>query len=293
MVPPHVVRERGAELVGARARPVAPVEELDLERAEEPLRPGVVPAAPAPRHRARDAPPRAEPLPARGPVGLAPVGVDGRRGARRQAVQVGRERAVAQRRVRVAREPPGGRQPVEAVDDRREVELGPAGRELGDVGHGERPGRLGGEVVVGRVGLARRPASLGPLPGGVGRAPVGLAGVGAVPAPPRAGGLEPLLAHHAPDPLLRDALAAQAQRRVDAAVAVAAAPLLERLSDGAPERRIAVAPEPRPLVLIGAPRDPQESGDLSEGQACLPPQSLTEPGLPPVRHRSRGAAFPF
>ena len=36
---------------------------------------------------------------------------------------------------------------------------------------------------------------------------------------------------------------------------------------GAPERGVAVLPEPGPLVLIGALRDPQESGDLSEGQA--------------------------
>ena len=283
-VPLDVVPERGAELPGARARPVAPVEELHLERPEEPLGPGVVAAPAGLGHRAGDAAPRADPLPARRPVGAAAVGVDDGRRAPGQGVEVGLERSVAQRRVRVRRQPPGGRQAVVAVDHGAQVVLAAGRGELGDVGHGELAGGARGEVVA---------AARGALPRDVGGPPVGLPGVGAVAAAARPGRDEPLLAHHAPDPLLGDPRAAQAQQGVDAPVAVAAAALLEGLADGAPERGVAVLPEPGPLVLIGALRDPQESGDLSEGQAGLPPQSLAELCLPPVRDRTGGAAFPF
>ena len=73
-------------------------------------------------------------------------------------------------------------------------------------------------------------------------------------------------------------------------VAVAPGPLLEQVPDRAPYVRVAVrlpAGQAAPPVLVRALRYPQESGDRAEGQGGLPPQSLAELALAPVRDRSR------
>lgn len=69
-VPAQILVEPLHEVVGADLRPVPPVEELGLERAEEPLGPGVVAAVRLARHRAHHAALRADPLPAERAVAL-------------------------------------------------------------------------------------------------------------------------------------------------------------------------------------------------------------------------------
>ncbi len=128
-------------------------------------------------------------------------------------------------------------------------------------------------------------------PDQVGRGLRHLAGVRAVPFPPAlgVGGAQPLLAHHAAHPLLARHDPGPAHPGVHGSVAAGAVLRIEQLPDQGPYVGIAVASagEPGALVLIGALRYPQETGDLAEGQACLPPQSLAGLALAPVRDRSR------
>ena len=83
--------------------------------------------------------------------------------------------------------------------------------------------------------------------------------------------------------------AGPAHARPHGAVAPHAVALTEGAHDPGPYVGVAAAAarEPGALVLIGALRYPQETGDRAEGQACLPPQSLAELALAPVRDRSR------
>ena len=268
------------ELAGAHARPVPPVEELVLHAAEEALAGGVVGAAPLGRHAADEPGPLADRDPARPAVVGAAVAVDGRVRAGAHAGDRVGEAAVGERRVGPRPDAPGDRHAVEAVDDGAEVGLRAGGQaELGDVGHpqlvgGARPEAPGHEVGRGGRGLAR---------------------VGAPPpaAPARVDDLEALLAHHAPHALLAAADPAAAQARPHRAVAPGAAPLGEGRGDRAADVGVAVGPEAGPVVLIGALRYPQESGDRAEGQAGRPPQSLAELALAPVRDRSRVPASRF
>ena len=94
------------------------------------------------------------------------------------------------------------------------------------------------------------------------------------PAPAPAAGPQALLAHQAADHLLRGARPAAPEFGPRRAVPPAAAHPGEQLAHPGPEPGVPVAPQARPVVLIGALRDPQESGDAAEGQACRPPQSL-------------------
>ena len=120
------------------------------------------------------------------------------------------------------------------------------------------------------------------LQGRVGRALVGLPGVGGVLEPlPRAPRRHVALAHGAPHLELGDghglaAVGADKEGGPHAPVSVGAPAALERLA-GAPGdlliplRALGVAP---PVVLVGALRHLQESGDLGEGAPGAPPQLL-------------------
>lgn len=94
---------------------------------------------------------------------------------------------------------------------------------------------------------------------------------------------EALLAHHAAHPLLAGDDPLPPEPRPDGPVAPGALPLPEHAPDLGPYVGVAVAPQACPVVLIGAPRYPQESGDAAEGQAGLPPRSLAELALAPGR----------
>lgn len=122
---------------------------------------------------------------------------------------------------------------------------------------------------------------------------VGLALAGAPGRRARPARDELLLAHQAPHDLLRDPDAAAPQLGVHAAAAVAAAARLEGRPHLGPQRGVAVASEPGAVVLIGAPRYPQETDDRAEGQAGRQPQSLPELALAPVRDRTRLPAYRF
>lgn len=141
--------------------------------------------------------------------------------------------------------------PVEAVDDGAEVDLGPRWEpELRDVG-GPRLVRLRRVEVPAHVGAV------------------------AAAAPPAVGDIEPLLAHHPVHALLAGGDARRAQARPHAAVALDPAALLEEPRRLGPYVGVAVAPQPGAVALMGALRDPRESGDRAEGQAGLPPRSLS------------------
>lgn len=143
-VPLDVGVELLREAPGGHRGPVVAVVELLLERAEEALRPRVVRVAPLPRHRADDAVPGADPLPGSRPVRPAAVEALGHGGvALRQRAQVGQQRRVAQGRAWAQGDRPGRGHAVEAVDDRGEAGLGPAGPEPGDVGDHELVGARG------------------------------------------------------------------------------------------------------------------------------------------------------
>lgn len=134
--PPYPAAELHHEVAERPAPPVARVEELALEQAEEPLDPGVVTARALARHAAGETVLAAQRHPAGPPVVATPVGVDHGRLA-------GRER----------RRGPGAHRPrdrpaAETVD--RRAEVAPlAGRqpELGDAGHPQLVGAPGAEQV--------------------------------------------------------------------------------------------------------------------------------------------------
>ena len=196
--PPH-------ELLGRHALPVPVAEELVLEAPEEALAGRVVRAAALRGHAPDQAVLLADPDPLRPAVVAAPVRVDRRAPARRPR-RAGLEQArVREALVGVQPDRPGDGHPVEAVDDRAQVDLLAAREpELGDVGEPQPVGLVGAEFPVHEV--LRR---LGDL-----------ADVGAV-APGASlvvDDLEALLAHYAAHALLArlDALAAEA--RPDGAV---------------------------------------------------------------------------
>lgn len=133
-VPAHVVVELGAELVARDARPLAGVEELLLEGAEEALGARVVRARPLARHRPRGARRVAEPPPRARAVAGAAVGVDDGPGALGLEREGGGERGVAELLVGVGGDRPGGRAAVPAVDHGAQVDPEPVQPDLGDVG---------------------------------------------------------------------------------------------------------------------------------------------------------------
>jgi hypothetical protein len=283
----HPLVEPGDELLGGDAAPVPAVEELVLEPAEEALRRRVVGAAALPGHRAGDAVLLADALPAGPAVVAAAVGVAERGLARPQRGAGRLQRRVGERGVRARAGRPGDGPAVEEVHDRAQVDLarvvGQA--ELGDVGDPLLVGGRGAEVV-GAV-----------LPQGqVGRRLVGLAGVGAVPPPAaQVGGHEAPLAHHGAHHLLAHADAPAPRRLVDEAVAAGAAALL------AEDALHLVRDRPPPVgrgvqglvvpVLIGTLRDPQGSGEFSQGPSGLRPQPVDQQRLLPVRRTAKGASF--
>ena len=212
----------------------------------------------------------------------APVRVD-RRARPRRPGRAGLEQArVREALVGVQPDRPGDGHPVEAVDDRAQVDLLAAREpELGDVGEPQPVGLVGVEIPVHEV--LRR---LGDL-----------AGVGAVApgAPLVVDDLEALLAHHAGHALLAGADALAAQARPDGAVPPAPRALAEDAHHAVAYVGVAVARrgDAGPPVLIGALRYPQETCDRAEGQGGRPPQSLAELALAPVRDRSRVPPFRF
>ena len=274
--------EPSHELLGRHALPVPVVEELVLEAPEEALAGRVVRAAALRGHAPDQAVLLADPDPLRPAVVAAPVRVD-RRAHPRRPRRAGLEQArVREALVGVQPDRPGDGHPVEAVDDRAQVDLLAAREpELGDVGEPQPVGLVGAEPPVHEV--LRR---LGDL-----------AGVGAVApgAPLVVDDLEALLAHHAGHALLAgpDALAAQA--RPDGAVPPAPRALAEDAHHAVAYVGVAVARrgDAGPPVLIGALRYPQETCDRAEGQGGRPPQSLAELALAPVRDRSRVPPFRF
>ena len=219
----------------------------------------------------------------RPPIGSATPCRCGRPGPRRGQGRARRLEALDGHRPRRAPgRRPGHRAPVEAVDHRAQVALlARREPELGDVGDPQLVGRRRPEPV-GAVGAQRQ----------VRRGGRDLAGVAAPPAAAGPGGAEPLLAHQPADDLLRDAHAAPPQLGVDRPVA-APPHRLEGVGDERAQPPVPVPAEPGAVVLIGAPRYPQESGDAAEGQAGGRPQSLAELALAPVRHRSQVRACPF
>lgn len=202
------------ELLGRHALPVPVVEELVLEPPEEALAGRVVGAAALGGHAHDQAVLPADPDPLGPAVVATAVRVDRRAGAGRPGRKGLEQARVREALVGVQPDRPSDGNPVEAVDDRAQVDL-PAAREpeLGDVGEPQPVGLVGAEPPVHEV--LRR---LGDL-----------ADVGAVApgAPLVVDDLEALLAHHAAHALLArlDALAAEA--RPDGAVAPAAGPLAE------------------------------------------------------------------
>ena len=256
-VPPEPSVEHLDELVLGDAAPVAAVEELVLQVAEEALAGRVVGRAPLPRHRAGDAVRRADPLPARPAVMAAAVGVAEGVLPGPQLRARGQQRGVRELGVRAPRYRPAHRLAVEQVDDRREVDLGRVGElELGYVGRPLLVGRVGAEVVGAVV-----------VEGDVLGALVGLAGVGAVllgpclAAPGRA-----VLAHDGAHDLLRhhDGLLPHAQSVRHDAVAADAVLGPELLGHQRVQPCVLVAADDGgALVLIGALRYPQGIGELS------------------------------
>ena len=256
--------------------------ELPLEQAEEALHRRVVRAAALGGHAPGEAMPLADRDPAGPAVVPAAVGVDdGALAGREQRAGV-LERRVGERGVRALAGPPRHDRGVEAVPDGRQVDLPAGGQpELGDVGEPQ-------EVRQGRAEVA---------PHEVRRGRRRLARVGAVgpPLPPHPPGDQALLAHDAADDLLRGAdglveLAEPAHHEAVAARAVAV--LQEHAPHEGPQRRQAVRPGDRaPLVVIGAPRYPQESGEFSQGPLPRRPQAVYHQGLLPVRHPVEARGF--
>ena len=284
--PIPIVREVGLEppheLLGRHALPVPVAEELVLEAPEEALAGRVVRAAALRGHAPDQAVLLADPNPLRPAVVATPVRVDRRAPARRPR-RAGLEQArVREALVGVQPDRPGDGHPVEAVDDRAQVDLLAAREpELGDVGEPQPVGLVGVEIPVHEV--LRR---LGDL-----------AGVGAVApgAPLVVDDLEALLAHHAGHALLAGADALAAQARPDGAVPPAPRALAEDAHHAVAYVGVAVARrgDAGPPVLIGALRYPQETCDRAEGQGGRQPQSLAELALAPVRDRSRVPPFRF
>lgn len=230
--PPH-------ELLGRHALPVPIAEELVLEAPEEALAGRVVRAAALRGHAPDQAVLLADPDPLRPAVVAAPVRVDRRARARRPR-HAGLEQArVREALVGVQPDRPGDWHPVEAVDDRAQVDLLAAREpELGDVGEPQPVGLVGAELPVHEV--LRR---LGDL-----------AGVGAVApgAPLVVDDLEALLAHHAGHAFLAGADALASQARPDGAVPPAARALAEDAHHAAAYVGVAVARrgDAGPPVLI-------------------------------------------
>ena len=199
-VPLDVSVERGGELLEAHARPVPPLKEAALERAEEPLRPRVVPAPRLARHRPHHVALLACRHPVARHVDRPSVAVQDQGpllGGPHLRDEV-REHGVSQLLVQVPGDPPAHRPAVEAVDRGRREGLVPVEAELRNVGHGEQPG-LGRVEIVGAVPAERQ----------VRRVLGELASVARVPRPARhLGGLardEALLGHdRAHDLLGRD-----------------------------------------------------------------------------------------
>ena len=195
-VPADPLGELGGEPLGGDPAPVPPVEELDLEPAEEPLAGGVVRRVPLARHR---------PLHPGLPAGADPVGgavVPAAVAVEREAAPGGGhgagEHLGHERLGRRGAHREGGDVAVEQVDGRREVHLPRVvGQpELGDVGDQDLAGGGGREVVQVAAGVdqqqvGRRRAAL-------------LAGVGAVAGRPRGAGAQPLLGHDPAHHLLGD-----------------------------------------------------------------------------------------
>jgi len=147
-VPPEPPVEHLDELGLGDAAPVAAVEELVLQVAEEALAGRVVGRVALPRHRAGDAVRRADPLPARPAVMAAAVGVAEGVLPGPQLRARGQQRGVRELGVRAPRDRPAHGLAVEQVDDRREVDLGRVGElELDYVGRPLLAGRVGAEVV--------------------------------------------------------------------------------------------------------------------------------------------------
>lgn len=277
---PQVGVQHLGELRERDALPVPVVEELVLEPPEEPLAGRVVGAAPLGRHRAREPVLPADRDPPRPPVVAPAVAVH--HGARplppgREGVE---QRPVGERGRGPGADPPAGGAAVVAVHHGAQVDLAGGHAELGDVGDPQLVGGRRREVPGHQVRRGRRDLPL----------------VGAPPPapPPVVDHLEPLLPHQPAHDLLGRAPPLAAQARPYRAVAPVAAALLEQLPHPPAQGGVLVgAREPGPPVLIGAPRYPQESGDLSEGPPGRRAQSLAQLALSPVRHRSRVRACPF
>lgn len=190
------------------------------------------------------------------------------------------QRPVGERGRGPGADPPAGGAAVVAVHHGAQVDLAGGHAELGDVGDPQLVGGRRREVPGHQVRRGRRDLPL----------------VGAPPPapPPVVDHLEPLLPHQPAHDLLGRAPPLAAQARPYRAVAPVAAALLEQLPHPPAQGGVLVgAREPGPPVLIGAPRYPQESGDLSEGPPGRRAQSLAQLALSPVRHRSRVRACPF
>ena len=230
--------QQGHELVHGNAPPVAMVEELVLQPAEEALHRGVVWRAALPGHRADDAVALAYRDPSGPSVVDAPVGMEDRGFPVAFLGAGGHQAPVGEFGARPRPYRPGDELAIEAVEHRREVALAAGQPELGDVSEPYPVRSLGMEAAPDQVGRSVRD----------------LPGVRAVPF----GSLEvddpaSLLGHDPPHDLLGHdhGVVAGAERMGDVAVAPGAVRAIERIHDAASDAGVlVVARKGAALVLI-------------------------------------------
>lgn len=258
------------ELLVGHVLPVAAVEELVLEPAEESLGRGVVRRAALGAHGPGRPVVRADADPP-GPSVVAPaVRVnDGMLAVAKRGDRV-EQHALAHGRIRAWRQPPRHNHAVEAVDDRRQPALVAVHGELGDVREPQFIRPPGVEVAFHEVGRSQRQLAF------VGAPRLGF---------PQVHGTKPLLAHDAAHDLLRDRQQIRPvppQHGVDGAVPPHSPALLEQDSDPFAQAGVLVSGlDHRALVVVGAAG--QTHGPQNGVEAELIPERVNDPRPLPVR----------
>ena len=255
------------------------VEELVLKPPEEALHRRVVGAAPLLRHRPDQEILLADRNPPRPAIVASSIGVGHRALPFGKPPARGLEAGVGELCVRARPYRPGSQPSVEAVEDGREVDLAVRQPELRDVCEPQLVGRGRMEVAADQV--LRRVGDL--------------ALVGAVPGLLfRVDDHEPLFVHDAAHHLLGydDRIFSRPQLVRDVAVAARAVGSFEDLAHADAQTGVLVGSCQRPaLVLIGALRYPQGSGELFQAPARRRPQLVYDQGFLPVRHRAGALGF--